>query len=151
MSSYWLEWAKDHKNENVIDGDYVADVCIVGAGICGLTAGYYLSKKGLKVIIIDKNEIGEKTSGNTTAKITFQHNLIYNYLINLYGKEFALKYLKANEEAISNIKTIVDEEKIDCDFELQTNYVYTTDENEIEKIQKEVNAISNRKRQSHHP
>lgn len=38
MSSYWLEWAKDKKYENEIDGDYVADVAIVGAGIFGLTA-----------------------------------------------------------------------------------------------------------------
>ena len=38
LGSYWLEWAKNHKFESKIDGDYVADVVIVGAGIFGLTA-----------------------------------------------------------------------------------------------------------------
>lgn len=100
----------------------------------------------MKVIIIDKDGIGEKTSGHTTAKITFQHNLIYDYLVNSYGREFALKYLETNEMAITNIKNIIDEEKIDCDFETQPNFVYTTNEDEIQKIKKEVDAINHLKR-----
>lgn len=38
LSSYWLEWAKDYEKDNKIDGNYNTDVCIVGAGIFGLTA-----------------------------------------------------------------------------------------------------------------
>lgn len=75
-----------------------------------------------------------------------QHNLIYNYLINTYGNEFALKYLEANKLAISNIKKIIDEEKIDCDFEFQDNYVYTTDKTQVDIIKMEVNAINKLKR-----
>ena len=100
----------------------------------------------MRIIVVDKDLIGEKTSGHTTAKITYQHGLIYDYLINAYGKNFALKYLKANEKAISNIEKIIKEEKIDCDFEHQNNLVYTTNKNEIDKIQKEVGAINTLKR-----
>ena len=142
MNSYWIDSTKELNNENVLDKDYDADVCIIGAGICGLTTGYYLSKKSLKVIIIDKDNIGMKTSGNTTAKITLQHGLIYDYLIKSYGEEFAFEYLKANQEAIENIKTIIDEEKIDCDFEYQPNVVYTTQIDEVPKIQNEVSSIN---------
>jgi len=38
LSSYWLEWGEVYKSNNKIDGDYVADVAIVGGGIFGLTA-----------------------------------------------------------------------------------------------------------------
>lgn len=48
LSSYWLEWGKKHKSNNIIDGDYVADVAIVGAGIFGLTARILFIKKRLK-------------------------------------------------------------------------------------------------------
>ena len=78
MNSYWLDSTKDIELGKQIEKDYIADVCIIGAGMCGLSTGYYLAKKGLKVIIVDKNQIGEKASGNTTAKITFQHSLIYD-------------------------------------------------------------------------
>ena len=38
------------------------DVAIIGAGIIGLATAYYLSKKGMKLAIIEKNYIG---SGST--------------------------------------------------------------------------------------
>ena len=142
MSSYWLEYEGNIKRGNHLDSDMSADVCIIGAGICGLTTGYYLAKSGLKIIIIDKDDIGKKVSGNTTAKITLQHGLIYDYLINSYGKEFALGYFEANRKAITNIKEIIDKENIECDFEYQPNFVYTTHKNETEKIKKEVDSIN---------
>lgn len=48
--------------------------------------------------------------------------------------------------AIKNIKNIIDEEKIDCDFEYQPNYVYTTNKNDVDKIKNEVSAINLLKR-----
>ena len=59
-----------------------------------------------KVIVLEKNNIGEKVSGNTTGKITSQHDLFYTHLIDDYGEEYAKKYLEANEQAIANIKQI---------------------------------------------
>lgn len=80
--------------------------------------------------------------GNTTAKITAQHGLFYDYLINTFSHDFAKGYLDANQEAISNIKHIIDSEHIDCDFEFQDNYVFTNLEDEVVKIKKEVLAIN---------
>lgn len=142
MSSLWIESTKELGKINPVNKDYSADVCIIGAGMCGLSTAYYLAKNGFKVIVVDKNEIGTKASGNTTAKITLQHNLIYNYLIENFGEEFALAYYESNREAIYNIKNIINEENIDCDFELAPNYVYSTDINDFDKIRKEVEAIN---------
>lgn len=141
MSSYWLDSTKNIINFDKIDANYECDVLIIGAGLAGLSCGYYLSKLGLNVIIVEKDEIGKKASGNTTGKITYQHNLIYSYLIDSYGKNYAKAYLNANKEAISNIKNIIDEENIDCDFEYQSNYIYTTSQNEVTKINAEIQAL----------
>lgn len=80
--------------------------------------------------------------GNTTAKITSQHGLFYDYLINTFSYDFAKGYLDANQEAISNIKSIIDSEHINCDFEVQDNYVFTDLEEEVVKIKKEVSAVN---------
>lgn len=142
LSSYWLNSAKNLIKFNKIDKNYECDICIIGGGITGLSCGYYLSKLGFKVLILDKDYIGHKTSGNTTGKITYQHNLIYDYLIRSYGEKFAKAYLTANKEAISNIKEIIDTENIDCDFEYQSNYVYTTCQSELTKIHAEIKALN---------
>ena len=51
-------------------------------------------------------------------------------------------YFKSNKEAITNIKEIIDSEEIDCDFEYQSNYVYTKDTKDIEKLKKEINSLN---------
>ena len=140
MNSYWLSSTKKIKTK--VDNNYIADVCVIGAGIVGLSIAYYLTKSGLKVIVVDKSGIGEKTSGHTTAKITLQHGLIYNYLINTFGFDYASNYYKANEKAITNIKSIIDSENIDCDFEFKNNYIYSTNQEDLTKIQNEIKAVT---------
>ena len=142
MNSYWISSTEKLDINNKIDNDYECDVCVVGAGICGLSTAYYLAKHGLKVVVVDKNGIGKKASGHTTAKITLQHGLIYDYLINSFGPDFAMGYYKANKQAISNIKKIIDSENIDCDFEYQNNYVFASKKDDLSKIKNEVKALN---------
>lgn len=125
-----------------LEGNEETEVCIIGGGLFGLTTAYYLTKCGKKVIVLEKGEIGSKVSGNTTGKITSQHDLFYAHLIDDYGEEYAKKYLETNEKAIENIKQIIKEEQIDCDFSMQKSYVYTTKEDEVLEIQKEVAVVN---------
>ena len=142
MNSLWLTENKNNSKFESLSKNINTDVCIIGAGIFGMTCGYYLSKAGLNVSIIEKNEIGHKTTGHTTAKITSQHGLFYTYLVETYSEGFAKDYLSANQEAIENIKNIIDDEKINCDFERQSNFVYTTNPNEVAQIKKEVDVLN---------
>ncbi len=137
MDSFW-----NINNENnrfaSLDGDIQADVCVIGGGLTGLTTAYYLSKEGKKVVVLEKDVICSGTSGGTTGKVTSQHGLIYKYLKDSNGKEFARKYYEANEKAIKDIEKIINEEKIECDFEKKKAYVYTESKNEIQNIKNEV-------------
>lgn len=142
MKSYWIESTKNEKrNYPRFKENLSTEVCIIGGGITGITTAYYLAKEGREVILLEKDEMCSKTSGNTTAKITSQHGLFYKYLIDSEGKEFAKKYLEANEEAIRNIEKIIKEENINCDFEKQDAFVFTQRQEEVPKIQDEVNAV----------
>lgn len=141
MNSLWLKNSNKNNFEK-LNSDITSDVCIIGAGIFGLTCAYYLSKAGLKVTVVEKSQIARKTTGHTTGKITSQHGLIYTYLNETYGEKFARDYLFANQEAIQNIKNIIDIENINCDFEKQSSFVYTTNESEINTIKKEVDCVN---------
>ena len=77
MESLWkktekrlLEDAKELENDNE------TEVCIIGGGITGISTAYYLSKAGKKVILLERGELADKATGNTTAKITSQHRAI---------------------------------------------------------------------------
>lgn len=143
MESLWIAEEKQllektKRLEEVVE----TEVCIIGGGITGISTAYELSKRSKKVVIIERDKLAEKTTGNTTAKITSQHGLFYDYLIENYGINFAKKYYMANEESIRNIENIIKEENIDCDLESQDAYVFTQDAKEIENIKKEVKAVN---------
>lgn len=141
MKSLWIETTKNELQLKPLEKDEEAEVCVVGGGIFGLTTAYYLTLAGKKVTLLEKGKIGEKVSGNTTGKITSQHGLFYDHLISDYGEEYARKYLEANEEAIKNMRDIIEKEQIECDFSERKAYVYTTKQDEVIELEKEVNAV----------
>lgn len=141
MNSYWVDTSKRPafpKLEKNID----TDVCIIGAGITGIMTAYMLLNKGLSITLIDKEEICGGVTQNTTAKITSQHGLIYNYLEVTFGTEFARLYLESNEKAIDTIEEIVKKENIDCDFERTDNYIYTCTDEYMQRIKDEVKTVN---------
>lgn len=136
-------WEKDRESRRQfrsLEQNIKTDVCVIGGGITGISTAYYLSKEGKKVVVLEKNRIASKTSGGTTGKITSQHHLFYNYLIQSQSKEFAKKYWKANEKAIENIENIIKTEKIDCDFERKSAFVFTKDLGKLQGIKEEVDS-----------
>ena len=141
MKSLWIETTQEELNLKPLEKDEETEVCIIGGGLFGLTTAYYLTQQGKKVIVLEKGELGEKVSGNTTGKITSQHGLFYDHLIKDYGEEYARKYLEANEQAIKNIKEIIEKEQIECEFTERKAYVYAIKQDEVIEIEKEVNAV----------
>lgn len=139
-NSLWMEFKND-KRYPKLENKIKSDICIIGGGLTGLTLAYYLSKEKRNVKLIEKDTICNHTSGNTTAKITSEHGLFYNYLLQSVGRKEAKQYLEANEKAIKNIKQIVNEENIECDFEEKDAYVFTQKQEEVIKIKKEVEAL----------
>ena len=139
MKSIWNMSVPEILNKHdSVDSDLSCDVTIIGGGITGLSCAYYLTKQGLKVIVLEKEHLMSKTSGHTTAKITAQHGLFYKYLVDTFGIETAKKYLDCNLNSLTNIKSIIDDEKIDCDFEYQSSYVFTKSKTYLQDIEDEV-------------
>lgn len=136
MESFWEEEIKKHQEFESVKNNIDVSVCIIGGGLTGLSTAYYLSKK-VSVAVVEKDRICSHTSGKTTGKITSQHGLFYEYLINSENKEFAKKYLKANENAIDNIENIIKESQRECDFEREDAYIFTMQETKVDQIKNE--------------
>ena len=137
--SYWLD-STTLTEYPTLNEDIKIDVAIIGGGITGITAAELLKKQGVKVAIIESDRIACGTTGHTTAKVTSQHNLIYDKLINQFGVERAKQYATANEFAIEFVAKNINENNIDCDFKRLSAYVYTNDDSYINKIENETNA-----------
>lgn len=121
-----------------LNGNAKTDVLIIGGGICGVLCAYFLKQAGVNYILVEGNKIASGITKNTTAKITYQHGLIYAKTLHSYGMEMAQMYLNANRMAISEYEKLCAD--IDCDFEKRDAYTYSIDDRE--KIEEEVVALN---------
>jgi glycine/D-amino acid oxidase-like deaminating enzyme len=114
------------------------DVVIVGGGLAGLWCAFCLSKEERRVILIEKDKLGEGATKYTTAFITEAIDTDLPELISLYGEDGAKEVWLSGEEAINQIEKVVKEEKIECDFMRCPAFVYASEEKQLEEIEKEV-------------
>lgn len=133
MKSVWKDTVK-MPSFPTLDGDVKTDVLIVGGGMAGVLTAFMLERAGVDYILIEKDEICGGITGNTTAKITSQHGLIYGKLLRTYGEDYARLYWRSNEEAIEKYRHLCRD--IQCDFEEKSSFVYavSSDENLLREM-----------------
>lgn len=122
------------KEYDKLNKDVNVDVLIVGGGLTGVSALYHLRESGFKVVLVEQNRIGMGVTSNTTGKVTYLQDNIYNELLNNFDFDTASLYLKSQIEARELILSIIKDESIECDLEKSNSYVYTNNEDEICKM-----------------
>ncbi len=135
MKSLWINSAEKPKFGKMTR-DIKTDVLIIGGGITGILCAYMLHKANVDCVLVEADEIGKGVTHNTTAKITFQHGVIYDKLIKNYGVENARLYYEANKKALDKYREL--SKMTDCDFEVKDAFLYSTEDNN--KIIKEYEA-----------
>ena len=134
--SLWMATASAPRFDK-LDGDIKTDVLIIGGGMAGVLCAYMLKEAGVDCILCESDRIFSGVTGNTTAKITYQHGLIYDSLIRRFGIETAALYLQAGRNAVDKYERL--SKKILCDFEPCDSYVYSLSNRD--KIEREVRAL----------
>nr|WP_082707578.1 FAD-dependent oxidoreductase [Planococcus kocurii] len=139
QKSYWREY-KDIPNYPALQENESTDIAVVGGGMVGIISAYLLAKAGRKVTLIEAGKLVDGVTGRTTAKITAQHGLYYDSLINIVGQEQAKLYYQANMEGLKFIEGTAHELDIDCDFSHHNAFVYAHTAAGAKLIEKEAEA-----------
>jgi glycine/D-amino acid oxidase-like deaminating enzyme/nitrite reductase/ring-hydroxylating ferredoxin subunit len=117
-----------------------ADVCVVGAGIAGLTTAYLLAREGRSVIVLDDGAIAGGETGRTTAHLASALDDRYFRIESMHGETGARLAAESHTAAIDRIEAIVGEEKIACDFERLDGYLFGPPAESADVLDKELEA-----------
>ncbi|MEG0366270.1 MAG: FAD-dependent oxidoreductase, partial [Coprobacillus sp.] len=117
--------------------DMKVDIVIIGGGLSGVGLAYQLKDSPYQVIVLEKDELGSHTSGHSTAKMTILHSLLYQKIAQHYDIHQAYLYYKSNQQALDEMKEIIEKENIDCDYEENNAYIYTDDPGYVSILEKE--------------
>jgi glycine/D-amino acid oxidase-like deaminating enzyme/nitrite reductase/ring-hydroxylating ferredoxin subunit len=112
--SVWMVTA-DMPRPPRLERDLEVDVCVVGAGIAGLTTAYLLAREGRTVAVLEDGPLAGGETSRTTAHLTLPDEW-FRQLEHVHGAEGARRAVQSHLQAIDRIEAIVREEGIDCEF-----------------------------------
>ncbi len=116
------------------------DVVVVGGGITGLTAAYLLAQAGKRVALVEARRIGSGVSHRSTTHLTEAVDTRYFEIESDFGKEGAKLVAESSRAAIEKVAGIVNALSVPCDFRRRPGFLYTERDEEIEMLDKELEA-----------
>ena len=116
------------------------DVCIIGAGIAGLSSAYELVCEGKSVVVLDDGKIGGGETFRTTAHLS---NVIDDDLAviqTLHGERGLKLAVESHGAAIDRIEEIARKENIECDFVRLDGFLFAASTEDADYIDEELEA-----------
>jgi gamma-glutamylputrescine oxidase len=114
-------WYAASRNQDIqghsLAGEEHADVCIIGAGITGLSAALELAQQGFKVAIIEANCIAWGASGRSGGQMIFGYGCDMPVIEKAAGKTTAKAIWDMSLEGMDLIRQRIHDHQIDCDLE----------------------------------
>lgn len=135
--SYWMATSQA-PDYSALAQDLQADVCIIGAGIAGLSTAYLLTRAGRTVVVLDDGPVAGGESGRTTAHISNAVDDRYYLIERLHGQEGARLTAESHSAAIEWIEQLVQQESIDCDFMRLDGYLFLPEGERPEILDREL-------------
>lgn len=114
------------------------DVCVIGAGLAGLSIAYRLLQAGQKVAVLDRERLG---LGETALSAAHLSNALDDRFYNLerwHGQEGSRLAAESHGAAIDLIEKIVQEEQIDCDFARVDGYLFSSPSDKPHELEREL-------------
>jgi glycine/D-amino acid oxidase-like deaminating enzyme/nitrite reductase/ring-hydroxylating ferredoxin subunit len=137
--SPWMA-TPDTRADGKLTTNVDADVCIVGAGIAGITTAYLLSLEKQRVVILDDGPIGGGETCRTTAHLVSAPDTWFSEIERLHGEKAARVAARSHTAAIDRIEEVVRRERISCGFQRLDGYLFSEPGDSPEELEKELAA-----------
>ena len=100
--------------ENSLDQDINVDICIVGAGLTGISTALSLINKGYSIAIVEANKVGSGASGRNGGQLGIGMRRDQSYLEKKFGDDRAKDFWNIGLESVKYVKELITKFNIDC-------------------------------------
>ena len=120
--------------------DVACDVCVVGAGIAGMTTAYLLAREGRRVVVIDDGPIAGGETGRTTAHLASAQDDFYSEIERVHGADGARVAAASHSAAVAKVGEIARAEGIDCGYARLDGYLFLAPGDDPKDLDEELDA-----------
>ena len=94
------------------------DVCIIGAGIAGISLSYELVKRGHNVVLVEAREVLSGETGRTSGHLSNDIDSEFTNITSKHGKDGAKAAAESHTWALNHVGEVAKELGIDCEYRL---------------------------------
>jgi gamma-glutamylputrescine oxidase len=116
IESWYAAGAHQRTDYPDLRGDLRVDVCVLGAGITGLSTAIYLAERGYKVAVLEGRCVGWGASGRSGGQMIFGFASDQSKLVRLVGRQNARTIWECSLEGMNLLRQLVSRFNIDCDL-----------------------------------
>ncbi|MCQ4165074.1 FAD-dependent oxidoreductase [Tahibacter harae] len=117
-----------------------AQVCVIGAGIAGVSIALRLAEAGRQVLLIDRDGLGAGETARTSAHLASALDDRYYRLEHWHGKDGAALAAQSHAAAVDLIEEWSRRYAIDCDFERIPGYLLPAPGADVQELEREYEA-----------
>jgi gamma-glutamylputrescine oxidase len=115
-ASYYAASANSSPKRPALEGNQRFDICIVGAGYTGLSAGLFLAEKGYNVAVVEGAKVGWGASGRNGGQVVNGLNASLQTIERRYGRETSRFVADVAQEGQEIIRDRIAKYNIKCDL-----------------------------------
>lgn len=116
VDSYYAATANNKEDYPMLQEHLECDVCIVGAGFSGLSAGLHLVEQGFKVILLESVKVGFGATGRNGGQIVNSYSRDVDVIEKRYDKRTSDALCSMIFEGGEIIRQRIEKYNIDCDY-----------------------------------
>ncbi len=115
-ASYYAASSLPQPDHPVLQGEHVADVCVVGGGFTGLNTALELAERGMSVILLEAHKIGWGASGRNGGQLIRGVGHGLEQFEGLIGKDGVRQMKLMGLQAVEIVRQRVERFNIACDL-----------------------------------
>ncbi len=116
VNSWYAASVAAFPEQAFLEGSETADVCILGAGITGLSTAIECAEAGLKVIVLESQRIGWGASGRSGGQAIFGFGCDQHNITSMLGIEDSRRLFDFSLEGLRLIQERCSKYAIQCDW-----------------------------------
>ena len=132
----------DKADYPILRGRRNADAVVVGGGLSGVNTAYWLSKAGLRVILLEAETLGSGASGRSAGLVTQTSGFGYSNMESRFGAEVCQAYTQTQNAAMQSLRELAAERDIQSDWRDMDASIIISDEREKAALEKEYGAMT---------
>lgn len=114
-NSLWAATAPEDPRDPQLEGNQIADVCVIGGGYTGLSTALHAAEAGGDVILLEAAEPGWGASGRNGGQVIPGFKLDPDDLVKRYGSERGERLAEFSGAAPELVFDLIRRHRIDCD------------------------------------